>query len=165
LNIAVVSAAVATAAFMLTLTAGRDRAILGTTLVVGLGGLATTFVGGDLLHNVLVVDAQTWRAIWLLAVVANAFAVRHLVRTLTQHPIRPPELLLLSGLGILLLGRVASIVYFPADAALLAGFVINLPGLGCHGRRGPRRNGHLSHDGRRVRCRCRPATHSRHAAG
>jgi hypothetical protein len=129
LNIAVVSAAVATAAFMLTLTAGRDRAILGTTLVVGLGGLATTFVGGDLLHNVLVVDAQTWRAIWLLAVVANAFAVRHLVRTLTQHPIRPPELLLLSGLGILLLGRVASIVYFPADAALLAGFVINLPGL------------------------------------
>jgi hypothetical protein len=39
-----------------------------------------TFVGGDLLHNVLVVDAQQYRATWPLAVVANLFVATLLLR-------------------------------------------------------------------------------------
>jgi hypothetical protein len=49
----------------------RERRFCLSMLVVASGGLAVTLVGGDLLHNVLAVDVQQYRATWPLAVVAN----------------------------------------------------------------------------------------------
>jgi hypothetical protein len=50
-----------------------ERRFIVAVLAVALGGLVLTMVGGDLLRNVLVVDAQQYRATWLLAVTANLF--------------------------------------------------------------------------------------------
>jgi hypothetical protein len=58
----------------------RERRFLVMAFVVSLGGLAVTLVGGDLLHNVLVVDAQQYRATWPLAVGANLFVGPLLLR-------------------------------------------------------------------------------------
>ena len=49
----------------------HQRRFLVATLAVAVGGLVVTLLGDDLLHNVLIVDAQQYRATWLLAVVAN----------------------------------------------------------------------------------------------
>ena len=40
--------------------------------VVGLGGLLLSWVAGDIGASVLVLQLQTWRALWLLAVLGNA---------------------------------------------------------------------------------------------
>ena len=58
----------------------RERRFLVMAFVVSLGGLAVTLVGGDFLHNVLVVDAQQYRATWPLAVGANLFVGPLLLR-------------------------------------------------------------------------------------
>ena len=58
----------------------RERQFFVVVLAVALGGLAVTLVGGDLLRNVLIVDAQQYRATWLLAVVANLFVGPLLLR-------------------------------------------------------------------------------------
>jgi hypothetical protein len=59
----------------------RERPFLLAVLAVALGGLAVTFVGGDLLRNVLIVDAQQYRATWILAVMANVFVAPLLLRS------------------------------------------------------------------------------------
>jgi len=52
---------------------GRDRRFLAAVLAAGLGGLVCTFVGADIAHNVLVVELQPWRAMWLVQVVVRIF--------------------------------------------------------------------------------------------
>ncbi|HQT47229.1 MAG TPA: hypothetical protein PLY97_08405, partial [Acidocella sp.] len=47
------------------------RQLLMISLLVAVGGFVLSYVGGDLLHNVLVLDLQTWRAGWLVAVIAH----------------------------------------------------------------------------------------------
>ena len=49
---------------------GRRRAILLVALLVGLGGVAGAWLFGDVLSLLLVVQAQPWRALWLIAVLA-----------------------------------------------------------------------------------------------
>jgi hypothetical protein len=49
----------------------RERRFLVTVLAVALGGLIMSFIGGDELHNLLIVDIQTWRSAWLLGAVAH----------------------------------------------------------------------------------------------
>ena len=68
------------AAFGLTVAEPRERRFLVVVLIVALGGLALTLIGGDLLRNVLVVDIQQYRATWLLALVANLFVAPLLLR-------------------------------------------------------------------------------------
>ncbi len=68
------------AALRLTVAEPLERRFLVSAFVVATGGLVTTFVGGDLLRNVLVVDAQQYRATWLLAVAANIFVAPLLLR-------------------------------------------------------------------------------------
>ena len=58
----------------------RGQRLFVVVLVVALGGLAGTLIGGDLLHNVLIVDAQQYRATWLLSIVANLFVRALLLR-------------------------------------------------------------------------------------
>lgn len=52
--------------------AGRaHRRFLAAALVVGVGGVVLTFLGGDVAHNLLVVQIQPWRSMWLLQIVAR----------------------------------------------------------------------------------------------
>jgi hypothetical protein len=53
---------------------GRVRWILAAIIVVGLGGIAMSAIFGDWLSSLLVVQAQPWRAAWLMAV-AGAMAL------------------------------------------------------------------------------------------
>jgi hypothetical protein len=55
----------------LVLAGPAHRRFLTATLVVGVGGLVLTFIGGDVLHNVFVVEIQPWRSMWLLQIVAR----------------------------------------------------------------------------------------------
>jgi hypothetical protein len=53
---------------------GRSRWILAATIVVGLGGIALALVFGDWLSSLLIVQAQPWRTVWLMAA-AGAMAL------------------------------------------------------------------------------------------
>ncbi len=56
--------AIAAAAF--TLADGLARRALGAVLVLAASTLALSFVGADLLHNVLLTNLQPWRGLWLV---------------------------------------------------------------------------------------------------
>jgi hypothetical protein len=70
-RIAVQSATVAISARVLR---GRAQALFVAALAVGLVGVLITYVGGDVWPSLLVLQAQPWRALWLVAVLANAGA-------------------------------------------------------------------------------------------
>jgi hypothetical protein len=70
----------ALAILALSLAEPRERRFLWTALIVGLGGIAATLLGGDLARNLLIVQLQPWRATWLLILVANLFALPIYVR-------------------------------------------------------------------------------------
>lgn len=56
------------------LASAAERRLLLAVAAVAAGGLAVTFVGADAARNVLAANLQTWRALWLPALVANAWA-------------------------------------------------------------------------------------------
>jgi hypothetical protein len=58
----------------------RERRVLLCALIVGLGGVLVTYIGGDLAHDVLIVQIQPWRSLWLLALIANLYAVPSIER-------------------------------------------------------------------------------------
>jgi hypothetical protein len=45
------------------------RRLLLASLIVGWGGIITSYIGGDLLRNVLILDAQLWRCFWPCAII------------------------------------------------------------------------------------------------
>jgi hypothetical protein len=51
---------------------GRLRVVLDAAIVSIVGGLGLTFVGADLLQNVLLTDIQAWRVLWLAHWIAMA---------------------------------------------------------------------------------------------
>jgi hypothetical protein len=63
-----------TVAIAALLQQGRARRILAAIIVVGLGGIAISAIFGDWLSSFLIVQAQPWRAAWLMAV-AGAMAL------------------------------------------------------------------------------------------
>jgi hypothetical protein len=67
--------AIGMAAFAWMVAPSNERRTLSSALIVGVGGLLCTFVGGDLAANVFVVEIQPWRAMWLLILLANVYAV------------------------------------------------------------------------------------------
>jgi hypothetical protein len=52
---------------------GRERRFLAAVIAVGAAGLAVALVGGDILRNVLIVELQPWRSLWLLQLVSRIF--------------------------------------------------------------------------------------------
>jgi hypothetical protein len=53
---------------------GNVRALFIAALAVGLAGVCVTYLGGDVWPSLLILQAQPWRALWLVAVLANAGA-------------------------------------------------------------------------------------------
>lgn len=92
----------------------RPRLALLAALATAAGGLAFGFLGGDLGRNVLVVNLQLWRALWLATLLANAALGALIART--QHGAFAKELLW----GALLVG-------FAAHFAPLNGLVQAVP--------------------------------------
>jgi hypothetical protein len=74
----------ALAVLALVLAEPSDRRFLGTALAVGIGGIVCTLLGGDLAHNVFIVEIQSWRSMWLLTLVAHLYAVPIVIRLLRQ---------------------------------------------------------------------------------
>lgn len=58
----------------------RDRRLLSLFLAVGVGGILATLLGGDVAHNVFIIEIQPWRSMWLLTLVANLYAIPTVVR-------------------------------------------------------------------------------------
>jgi hypothetical protein len=105
----------------------RERSLLLAIAVVGIGGLACALVGGDLLRNVLVVEAQPLRALWLVTVIAHVFVLRTFLRMAADES--DTGRLLRGGLvmGVLLLMLMQPL----APAVLLAAPVLLVTWLGC----------------------------------
>jgi hypothetical protein len=62
------SATIAIAAHLLL---GTSRKLFISCLWVGLGGVFVAIVLGDVLHNLLAIQVQTWRSAWIVAVIAQ----------------------------------------------------------------------------------------------
>ena len=59
---------------------GKEKKFISIVLLVTLGSLLVSIFGGDVLKNVLIFDAQTWRATWILAVVSYVYTAISLLR-------------------------------------------------------------------------------------
>ncbi|MHB8284927.1 MAG: hypothetical protein ACYDD1_09660 [Caulobacteraceae bacterium] len=83
---------------------GRARALFACAAVVGAGGVALTFLAGDLYPSLLVLQAQPWRALWLVGVLASGGVAICATTLWRQGPLGQVNLALL-GLSWLLVDR------------------------------------------------------------
>ncbi len=107
----------------LRLSTPNERPFLLAVVIVAIGGLGVTLVGGDLLHNVLVVDAQQYRATWVLAVVANLFIGPGFLRIRAKVPFSPAGLVLMIALGMLIVLRFIGPSFIGAPLVAFAALV------------------------------------------
>ena len=94
----------------------RDRRILAAALIAGLGGLAVTFVGGDIAHNVLLVELQPWRSAWLLLVVVRIFIPVIFFALLAKRVPNAVVLAALMAIGLILVSSVTKLIRIPYSA-------------------------------------------------
>jgi len=66
-----------------------ERQVLSAVSIATALGLAATLLGADLLLNVLITNLQPWRALWLFALVGNAFAAIAALRLPSSSAARP----------------------------------------------------------------------------
>ncbi|HVB15932.1 MAG TPA: hypothetical protein VNF04_05325 [Stellaceae bacterium] len=105
----------------------RERRFLGCCLAVGLGGLGGTLLGGDLLHNMFVIEIQPWRAMWVLTLAVQLYAVPTLIRLLRRDDrFDLAKLVLATALVLLLVTNWVDPVIFAAAPlmALASGLVL-----------------------------------------
>lgn len=115
----------ALAALGLSLAEPRERRFIAAVTAVAVGGLAVALLGGDLFHNVLIIDAQQYRATWLLAVVANLFAGPLLLRLRGNGRSSVTTAALTLAIGTLVLTRFLSAGYLVATPMIVcAGFAL-----------------------------------------
>jgi len=112
--------------FEFSLATPRERDVLTPVLAVGAGGVLVSFLGGDLLHNVLLFDIQTWRSLWLLVLVANLFAVKTFLHFAGTNPSRMAVGLVASALGLMVISQ-----FFTAEAMGAAALLITAMFVGC----------------------------------
>ena len=89
---------------------GRARRFLAAVLAAGLGGLVCTFVGADLAHNVLAVELQPWRALWLVLVVVRIFVPVTLFSLLAKRVANPVALAAILAGALILASSVTRLV-------------------------------------------------------
>jgi hypothetical protein len=64
-----------------------ERRLLLACLITGWGGIVVSLIGGDLLHNVLILDAQLWRSFWPAGIVSYFFLPAILRNTCWRGPV------------------------------------------------------------------------------
>jgi hypothetical protein len=100
-----------------------ERRFLSIVFAVAVGGIAVCFIGGDLFDNVLIVDVQTWRAVWPLVVVAHLFIapVCLRMRRRGKSSFTNPVILLALAFGLLALSNfVSALCVVAAPMAIIA---------------------------------------------
>lgn len=75
------AAAFASLAAFLCIATAKERRFTAAILLVSFAALAASWLGGDLAKNVLIVNLQPWRALWLATIAANAAVALIVVRT------------------------------------------------------------------------------------
>lgn len=116
-NFAPVVAQSVTIAIAANLLPGMARRVFIASLLVGLGGILAAIVLGDVLHNLLAIQVQTWRSSWMVAVIAQyayALCVMRLATGEMRAGQRRATLALLTlcwfgNLGLLLILPVAAL--------------------------------------------------------
>ncbi|WP_031598218.1 spermidine synthase family protein [Ferrovum myxofaciens] len=63
----------------------KERQFLKLASLIGVGGIVLSWLGGDLLKNVLILDAQLWRAMWMVSLISHLFIAQRLI-TLFHDP-------------------------------------------------------------------------------
>jgi hypothetical protein len=104
-----------------------ERRFLGVALGVGLGGIAVALIGGDLARNVLIVQIQPWRSMWLLTVLAQFYAVPTLIRLRAQgRGFDVVVLMFVTALGSDIASRFSATIVFAAAPLMLATMALAL---------------------------------------
>jgi hypothetical protein len=111
----------ALAALGLRVAEPEERRFLSAAFVVALASLALSLIGGDVFHDVLIVDIQQWRATWLLSVVAHLFVGPILCRIKGRSG---PSLANAGFLLAVTLGLLALSQFFPGMAIIAAPVMI-----------------------------------------
>ena len=93
----------------------RDRRFLAAVLAAGVGGLALTLIGADFAHNVLVVELQPWRAMWLLLVVVRIFIPVILFSLLAKRIANPFAFAALLSITLILVSSATRLVRLPTS--------------------------------------------------
>jgi hypothetical protein len=110
----------ATIAIAANLLLGTARKLLVTSLVVGLGGLLAAIVLGDVLHNLLAVQVQTWRSAWMIAVIAQYAYALCVVRLASGEMHAGPRRVTLALLTLGWFGNPGLFLAMPVAAMALA---------------------------------------------
>ena len=115
------------AVFGLIIAEPNERRFFGTVIAVGIGGLVFSLIGGDVFRNVLIVDIQTWRATWLLALVTHLFI--GLIFFRIQRRGEPSSIINVAFLFALAIGLLALSQFFrpvilPATAMLVIAAIV-----------------------------------------
>lgn len=94
----------------LVLVEPRHRRFLTATFLVGAGGLVCTFLGGDIAHNLLVVQIQPWRSMWLLEIVSRIYIPLIFVAVLAKTSFDSFRWATLLALGLILASSVTRLM-------------------------------------------------------
>ena len=100
----------------LVLIDGSHRRFLTAVLIVGIGGVVCTYLGGDIARNVLIVELQPWRSMWLLQLVSR-ICVPLVLMALIARVAKPQfdkfAWATLATMGLILASSVARVLHNP----------------------------------------------------
>jgi hypothetical protein len=110
----------ATIAIAASLLIGAARRVFVTCLVVGLSGVLAAIVLGDVLHNLLAIQVQSWRSAWLIVVIAQYAYALCVVRLSTGEMRGGHKRVTLALLTLCWFGNLGLFVTLPIAATALA---------------------------------------------
>jgi hypothetical protein len=117
------------------LAGARERRLLAITLIVGLGGIAVTLLGGDLARSVFIIEVQPWRGMWILTLMANLYVVPSFFRLRRCADV--PQIVkdaFLAGIALLLVSNFALTLLVPAVPLIVVAVAMALWQVATHGR-------------------------------
>lgn len=98
-------------------TAGEQhRRFLAAILIVGVAGFACALLGGDILHNVFVIEVQPWRSLWLLQMVSRIYIPLVLGAVLARTSIASFQTAVLLTVGLIFFASVNRLVQYANSA-------------------------------------------------
>ena len=109
-------AVIAWAVAALVLAGPQHRRFLVAVLMVGVGGLACTYLGGDIAHNFLLIELQPWRTLWLLQLVSRIYIPLLLMGVLARTSLDTFRWTVVITMTLVTAACVARLVRYP-DAA------------------------------------------------
>jgi hypothetical protein len=114
-------------------TGGARRRLFVAVSIAALAGLLTSLIGGDVLHDAFVIQLQTWRLAWLMALAALPGLVI-LALALRDRPAGWPALALLAAPLVILTRPFSDFAWAWIPAALMSAAGLILAGLIRQGR-------------------------------